>query len=205
MSRLRASLAVNGPNISKGAAPSERRHARARLGPICFADLFIFGGQPSSPHRGATATRTCPKGWRRPCRRGLRRCRAASLGGRCTRCLRAGRHSAAATGFGAGLRGAAAARRPLRLGASGFAEIESGAAVDEDWAELGLDPRVLVTVRARSGDTALKDGGRRDWHGCAGCRGAGDLGRSATARSCHQPRADDAAQASGVTGLWRVR
>src|SRR5882724_11256682 len=68
----------------------------------------------------------------------------------------AGRQSAAATGFVAGLAGRAAARRPLVWGRQGFAEIESGALSMSGLAELGLYPRVLVTVRAADVDTALK-------------------------------------------------
>jgi protein ImuA len=67
-----------------------------------------------------------------------------------------GRHSAAATGFVAGLMGRAAARRPLVWVRQDFAEIESGALSMSGLAELGLDPRLLVTVRAADVDTALK-------------------------------------------------
>src|SRR5260221_13469790 len=68
----------------------------------------------------------------------------------------AGRQSAAATGFVAGLAGRAAARRPLVWVRQDFTEIESGALSMSGLAELGLDPRVLVTVRAADVDTALK-------------------------------------------------
>jgi protein ImuA len=68
----------------------------------------------------------------------------------------AGRQSAAATGFVAGLAGRAAARRPMVWVRQDFAEIESGALSMSGLAELGLDPRVLVTVRAADVDTALK-------------------------------------------------
>src|SRR5712672_4608500 len=68
----------------------------------------------------------------------------------------AGRQSAAATGFVAGLAGRAAARRPLVWVRQDFAEIESGARSMSGLAEFGLDPRVLVTVRAADVDTALK-------------------------------------------------
>jgi protein ImuA len=67
-----------------------------------------------------------------------------------------GRHSAAATGFVAGLMGRAAARRPLVWVRQDFAEIESGALSMSGLAELGLDPRLLVTVRAADVDTALR-------------------------------------------------
>src|ERR1700710_1972031 len=59
-----------------------------------------------------------------------------------------GRQSATATGFIAGLAGRVSARRPLLWVRQDFAEIESGALSMSGWAELGLDPRLLVTVRA---------------------------------------------------------
>jgi protein ImuA len=68
----------------------------------------------------------------------------------------AGRQSAAATGFVAGLAGRAAARRPLVWVRQDFSEIESGALSMSGWAELGLNPRLLVTVRAADVDTALR-------------------------------------------------
>jgi len=68
----------------------------------------------------------------------------------------AGRQSAAATGFVAGLAGRAAARRPLVWVRQDFTEIESGALSMSGLAELGLDPRLLVTVRAADVDTALR-------------------------------------------------
>jgi protein ImuA len=68
----------------------------------------------------------------------------------------AGRHSATATGFIAGLAGRASARRPLVWVRQDFTEIESGALSMSGLAELGLDPRLLVTVRAADIDTALR-------------------------------------------------
>src|SRR5258708_6602177 len=68
----------------------------------------------------------------------------------------AGRQSAAATGFVAGLAGRAAARRPLVWVRQDFTEIESGALSMNGLAELGLNPRLLVTVRAADVDTALR-------------------------------------------------
>src|SRR5476651_52641 len=67
-----------------------------------------------------------------------------------------GRHSAAATVFVAGLMGRAAARRPLVWVRQDFREIESGALSMSGLTALGLDPRLLVTVRAADVDTALK-------------------------------------------------
>src|SRR3977135_1223679 len=68
----------------------------------------------------------------------------------------AGRQSAAAAGFVAGLAGRAAARRPMVWVRQDFAEIESGALSMSGLAELGLDPRLLVAGRAADVDTALK-------------------------------------------------
>jgi protein ImuA len=68
----------------------------------------------------------------------------------------AGRQSAAATGFVAGLARRVAARRPLVWVRQDFTEIESGALSMSGLAELGLDPRLLVTVRAADVDTALR-------------------------------------------------
>jgi protein ImuA len=66
------------------------------------------------------------------------------------------RQSAAATGFVAGLAERAAARRPLVWVRQDFTEIESGALSASGLAELGLDPRLLVTMRAADADTALR-------------------------------------------------
>jgi protein ImuA len=67
-----------------------------------------------------------------------------------------GRQGAAVTGFIAGLAGRAAARRPLVWIRQDFTEIESGALSMSGLAELGLDPRLLVSVRAADVDTALR-------------------------------------------------
>jgi protein ImuA len=68
----------------------------------------------------------------------------------------AGRQSAAATGFAAGLAGRAAGLRPLVWVRQDFTEIESGALSMSGLAELGLDPRRLVTVRAADVEAALR-------------------------------------------------
>ena len=68
----------------------------------------------------------------------------------------AGRQSAAATGFITALAGRLAAGRPLAWVRQDFTEIESGALSMSGLAELGLDPRLLVTVRAADVDTALR-------------------------------------------------
>src|ERR1700686_4411190 len=67
----------------------------------------------------------------------------------------AGRQSAAATGFIAGLAGRVTARRPLVWVRQDFTEVESGAVSMSGLAELGLDPRLLVTVRAADLDPPL--------------------------------------------------
>ena len=67
-----------------------------------------------------------------------------------------GRQSAAATGFIAGLARRVSARRPLLWVRQDFAEIESGALSMSGFCELGLDPRLVVTVRAPDAETALR-------------------------------------------------
>jgi protein ImuA len=72
----------------------------------------------------------------------------------------AGRQSATATGFVAGLAGRAAAtklpHRPLVWIRRDFTEIESGAVSMRGLSELGLDPCLLGTVRAADVDSALR-------------------------------------------------
>ena len=67
-----------------------------------------------------------------------------------------GHQSGAATGFIAGLAGRIAARRPLVWVRQDFSEIESGALSMHGLCELGLDPRLVVTVRAADVDSALR-------------------------------------------------
>lgn len=67
-----------------------------------------------------------------------------------------GRQSTAATGFVFGLAGRIAAHRPLVWIRQDFAERETGALSPSGLAELGLDPRLLVTVRAPDVETALR-------------------------------------------------
>src|SRR5258705_12894969 len=81
----------------------------------------------------------------------------------------AGRQSAAATGFVAGLAGRAAARRPMVWGRQDFAEIESGALSMSGLAEFGLDPPLLGAGPAAGVDPALRT--------------------AADAPPCHAPRA----------------
>src|SRR5216684_7381516 len=112
-----------------------------------------------------------------------------------------GRHSAAATGFVAGLAGRAAARRPLIWVRQDFAEIESGALSMSGLAEFGLDPRVLVTVRAADVDTALKTAAD-----ALACDALGVVvlevwGEARQLDLVTSRKLTLAAQASGVTGL----
>jgi protein ImuA len=113
----------------------------------------------------------------------------------------AGRQSAAATGFVAGLAGRAAARRPLVWVRQDFAEIESGALSMSGLAELGLDPRVLVTVHAADVDTALKTAAD-----ALACDALGVVvlevwGEARQLDLVASRKLTLAAQASGVTGL----
>jgi protein ImuA len=67
-----------------------------------------------------------------------------------------GRHGAVATGFIAGLAYRLAGRRPLVWVRQDFTELESGALSMSGLNELGLDPRLLVTVQAADAETALR-------------------------------------------------
>lgn len=67
-----------------------------------------------------------------------------------------GRHNAAASGFVAGLAQRVAARRPLLWVRTDFSEQENGALSMSGWRELGLDPRLVVMVRAHDVETALQ-------------------------------------------------
>jgi protein ImuA len=67
-----------------------------------------------------------------------------------------GHQSAVATGFVAGLVGRLSARRPLVWVRQDFSEIEAGALSMSGLAELGLDPRCVVSVRAADVESALR-------------------------------------------------
>jgi protein ImuA len=67
-----------------------------------------------------------------------------------------GRHSAAATGFIAGLAQRVSTDRPLLWVRQDFAAIECGALSMSGLRELGLDPRRLVTVQAPDVEVALR-------------------------------------------------
>jgi protein ImuA len=113
----------------------------------------------------------------------------------------AGRQSAAATGFVAGLAGRVAARRPLLWVRQDFTEIETGALSMSGWAELGLDPCLLVTVRAADLDTALRTAAD-----ALACDALGAVvlevwGQARPLDLVASRKLTLAAQASGVTGL----
>ena len=152
-------------------------------------------------HRGAWRCVLRRTGWRSGMRRPMRRCRAASRWARCMRCSPKGRQSAAATGFVAGLAGRVAARRPLVWVRQDFTEIESGALSMSGLAELGLDPRLLVTVRAADVDTALRTAAD-----ALACDALGAVvlevwGEARQLDLVASRKLTLAAQASGVTGL----
>jgi len=118
-----------------------------------------------------------------------------------------GRQSAAATGFIAGLAGRvgfagrAGARRPLVWIRQDFTEIESGALSMSGLAELGLDPRLLVTVRAADVDAALRTAAD-----ALACDAVGVVvlevwGQARQLDLVASRKLTLAAQASGVTGL----
>ena len=67
-----------------------------------------------------------------------------------------GHQGAAATGFIAGIAGRVSPRKPLVWVRQDFAEVESGALSPDGLSELGLDPRLLVTVRAADVEAALR-------------------------------------------------
>ena len=99
-----------------------------------------------------------------------------------------------------GLAGRAGARRPLVWIRQDFAAIESGALSMSGLSELGLDPRLLVTVRAADVDTALRTAAD-----ALACDAVGVVvlevwGAGAATRSRRQPQID-----IGRAGLGRHR
>jgi protein ImuA len=113
----------------------------------------------------------------------------------------AGRQSAAATGFVAGLAGRAAARRPLVWIRQDFTEIESGAVSMSGLAELGLDPRLLVTVRAADVEVALRTAADALASDAVGVVVLEVWGEARQLDLVASRKLTLAAQASGVTGL----
>jgi protein ImuA len=113
----------------------------------------------------------------------------------------AGRQTSAATGFVAGLAARVAARRPLLWVRQDFIAQEVGALSPGGLAELGLDPRRLVTVRASDVESALRT--VADALACDAL-GAVVLEIWGTARQLDlvaSRKLTLAAQASGVTGV----
>jgi protein ImuA len=112
-----------------------------------------------------------------------------------------GHQSAAATGFIAGLAGRVTSRRPLVWVRQDFSEIESGALSMSGLTELGLDPRLVVTVRAADVDTALRTAAD-----ALACDAVGVVvlevwGQARQLDLVASRKLTLAAQASGVTGL----
>lgn len=113
----------------------------------------------------------------------------------------AGRQSAVATGFIAGLAGRVAARRPVVWIRQDFTAVEAGAISMNGFAELGLDPRRLVTVRAANIDHAL-----RTTADALACDAVGAVvlevwGETKQIDLVASRKLTLAAQASGATGL----
>ena len=135
----------NGPRFLKGAAHDRRTHEHA-----CeFA-------RPHRAHRGAGADAHALH----KVALGHAEADATLCGGLARAAVHEvfaeGHQGAAATGFIAGLAGRVTSRRPLVWVRQDFSEIESGALSMSGLAELGLDPRLLVTVRAADADAALR-------------------------------------------------
>ena len=112
-----------------------------------------------------------------------------------------GHQSAVATGFIAGLARRVTARRPLVWVRQDFSELEAGALSMSGLAELGLDPRCVVSVRAADVESALRtaaDALACDALGAVVLEVWGDTRRLDLVAS---RKLTLAAQASGVTGL----
>jgi protein ImuA len=112
-----------------------------------------------------------------------------------------GRQGAAATGFVTGLAGRVTARRPLLWVRQDFSEMEAGALSMSGLAELGLDPRRVVTVRATDAEAAL-----RTTADALACDALGAVvlelwGETRQFDLVASRKLTLAAQASGVTGL----
>lgn len=112
-----------------------------------------------------------------------------------------GRQGAAATGFIAGLARRVSMLRPLLWVRQDFAQMETGALCMSGWRELGLDPRLVVTVRAPDGDTALRIAAD-----ALACDALGTVvlevwGEARQLDPVASRRLTLAARASGVTGL----
>ena len=112
-----------------------------------------------------------------------------------------GAQSAAATGFIAALSARVTARRPLVWVRQDFCDLEAGTLSMSGLSELGLDPRLLVTVRAADVDTALRTAAD-----ALACDALGAVvlevwGQARQLDLVASRKLTLAAQASGVTGL----
>src|SRR5260221_2303815 len=112
-----------------------------------------------------------------------------------------GHQGAAATGFIAGLAGRVAPQRPLVWVRQDFSEIESGALSMSGLAELGLDPRCLVTVRATDSESALRTAADALACDALGAVVLDVWGQARQLDLVASRKLTLTAQASGVTGL----
>src|SRR6478736_6612794 len=112
-----------------------------------------------------------------------------------------GRQGAAATGFVTGLAGRVTTRKPLLWVRQDFSELETGALSMSGLAELGLDPRHVVMVRAADVESALRTSAD-----ALACDALGAVvlelwGETRQFDLVASRKLTLAAQASGVTGL----
>jgi protein ImuA len=112
-----------------------------------------------------------------------------------------GHQNIAATGFIAGLAGRVAPERPLVWVRQDYSEIEAGAVSMRGLAELGLDPRCVVTVRAADVDTALRTAADTLACDAVGVMVLEVWGEARQLDLVASRKLTLAAQASGVTGL----
>jgi len=112
-----------------------------------------------------------------------------------------GRQGTVATGFVAALAARVSARRPLVWVRQDFCDLEAGTLSMSGLAELGLDPRCLVTVRATDVESALRSAAD-----ALACDALGAVvlevwGETRQLDLVASRKLTLAAQASGVTGL----
>ena len=101
-----------------------------------------------------------------------------------------GRQGAAATGFVTGLAGRVTARKPLLWVRQDFSDIETGALSMSGLAEIGLDPRRMVMVRAADVESALRTSADALACDALGAVVLEALGRDQAVRSRGEPQAD---------------
>ena len=152
-------------------------------------------------HRDARTARRSRTVSRSAMPRPMRRCSGGLATAAVHEVFAAGHQSAAATGFVAGLAGRVSARRPLVWVRQDFCEREAGALSMRGLAELGLDPRCLVTVRAADVESALRTAAD-----ALACDALGAVvlevwGEARQLDLVASRKLTLAAQASGVTGL----